>query len=132
MTSLVTLDAVTRLPKYSGPFSRTLTFYYLLCNCARPQVSTLWLEALSSRGQTSEIWGPHATGEQPTEIQSSKIKSYPIESFSILTLMIFNLDSNCIFPGFQFRTLGSLRTCLGLFSRSLIFDDLWWISGGLM
>ena len=46
---------------------------------------------------------PPVSGPGPSEIQISKIKSYPIESFSILTLLIFNVDSNCIFRRFKFR-----------------------------
>ena len=39
----------------------------------------------------------------PSEIQISKIKLYPNEEFSTATLMISNVDSNCVHPRFQFR-----------------------------
>ena len=43
---------------------------------------------------------PHASGPRPSEIRISEIKSYPNDVFSIPTLMIFNVDSNCVHPRF--------------------------------
>ena len=40
--------------------------------------------------------GPPASGPGPSEIQISKVKSYPNEEFSTATLMIFNIDSNYV------------------------------------
>ena len=47
--------------------------------------------------------GPHATGENPLELQISKVKFHLNEEFSILIIMIFNVDSNYVHPRFQFR-----------------------------
>ena len=44
--------------------------------------------------------GPQATGENPSEIHFSKVKSYPNEEFSIPIMTIFNVDSNCVHPRF--------------------------------
>ena len=37
--------------------------------------------------------------ERPLFTKCPMVKSYPNEAFSILVLMIFNVDSNCIHPG---------------------------------
>ena len=44
-------------------------------------------------------WGPHATGEQPSEIHTSEIKSNPNKKLSIHIISL-NVDSNCVFIRF--------------------------------
>ena len=52
--------------------------------------------------------------------------------FSLLQVKFYEISwcqlSSLVTPD----TLGSLHTCPGSFSRSLTFDDFWWISGVLM
>ena len=56
---------------------------------------------------------PRARGPRPSEIQISKVKLYPNEEFSTATLMIFNVDSNCVHPRFWIRPqMPSIRTIL--------------------
>ena len=55
------------------------------------------------RDKFQKSGGPRARGPKPSEMQISEIKLYPNEEFSTATLMIFNVDSNCVHPRFQFR-----------------------------
>ena len=57
------------------------------------QVTQLLCEALSSRGQVSEIRGSSSKwGRDP--LFTKFVKSYSNEEFSIHTTMIFKVDSN--------------------------------------
>ena len=62
-------------------------------------------ETLSARGHNWKIKGPHPTGQNPSEIQISPSKLYSNEAFLISTLMMFNVDSNCVHPRFWIRAL---------------------------
>ena len=59
----------------------------------RRDVVELWCEAFSSRAQILDIKASPASGGGPSDIQISKLKLHPNETFSILVLMIFDVDS---------------------------------------
>ena len=60
-----------------------------------------WCGALSSRGQVSEIWGVlQQRWRIPLFTKFHIVKLYPNKEFSILIIMIFDVDSIYVHPRF--------------------------------
>ena len=69
---------------------------------------------------------PPASGPGPSEIRISKVKSHPNEAFSIDTLIIFDVDSNCIHPRFwMWALMVDLSICSNRILRFLRKSTYW-------
>ena len=109
----VTTDVAASLPKGPGSFSITLFLFMIshgfLTFRVRSRVPVSFCHPDSRslvstvRPGESTLRHPPVSGPGPSEIQISKIKLYRNEEFSIATLMICNVDSNCVHIRFQIR-----------------------------